>query len=142
MLPLWEILKKYIGAFWYVQGGSENSQSKKMQLTINCVHVRSIAYQSRNLLAVSKLLSDIACQSNSTTLMIENSLADIMSQLKVEIRNLPIANPVLSKEHQKRKQPPQMNLTSSASRRTVRVHKQRKKQTKIENNTAMTFHHV
>ena len=129
-ISLWEILKETISAFWYDQGGVENSRSTETQLTSNAVRLRTTADRKRDLLAVSKQLSDIACQNNSTTLMVENGLADLLSRLKVERGTLPIANPVLKKEHQKRKEPPPGNPTSSASRRTGKMYEKKNKQTK------------
>ena len=139
---LWEILKEAISAFWYIQGGSENSRSTETQLTSDGVRIRTKADRNRDLLAVSKQLSDIACQTNSTTLKVENALADLLSELKVGKRTLPIANPLLKKDKQKRKEPAPGNPTSSASKKTGRVHEQRRKQTNIANNAAMTGHHV
>ena len=140
---LWAILKETITAFWYVQGRSENYRSTVTKLSRNCVRIRTIADRNRDLLAVSKQLSDIACQSNSTRLMIENALENILSQLKVERRTVPNANPLLKKEHQKRKAPPPGKPTSIASRRAGRVHEKKKKQTnKRANNAAMTGCHV
>ena len=139
---LWAILKETISAFWYVQGRSENSRSTVTKLSINGVRIRTIADRNRDFLAVSKQLSDIACQSDSTILMVENALADLLSELKVGKRTLPIANPLLKKDKQKRKEPAPGNPTSSASKKTGRVHEQRRKQTNIANNAAMTGHHV
>jgi len=93
-------------SFWYVQGRSEKFRSTETKLPSKGVHIRTIADRKRNLLAVSKQLSDIAFQSNSTTLMVENALADLLSQLKAERRTLPIANPLLKKGTSEEKDTP------------------------------------
>ena len=52
--------------------------------------------------------------------MVENGLADLLSQLNVENQTLPIANLVLKKERQKRSQPAAGNPTSATSKKIGR----------------------
>ena len=94
------------------------------------------------MLAVSKQLSDIACQSNSGTLIAENAFADVLSQLNAVNQTLPIANPVLKKEHQKRSQPAPGNPTSAASKKIGRQHSTKNKQQKKARNAAATGGYV